>query len=261
MNEEISNQPNEATPVSNQPVVTQNSLIKDLSIPLAIIIAGALVGAGLFFSGQTNSPVVSDTSLTPQPNTPPPSVDVLIPQLVTETGISVEAFQTCFENNETADLVQEDMDNAVATGGGGTPWSIVIGPSGKTYPLNGAVPISEVLRVVELARSEAGQGPTGAETDNVTPVTDADHVKGSLDASVKIVEYSDYDCPFCGRFHDTMGAVIAEDSDVAWVYRHLPLAQLHPNAPAVARAAECVAEQGGDEAFWQFTDGYFAATS
>lgn len=96
-------------------------------------------------------------------------------------------------------------------------------------------------------------------TENIDPVTEDDHIKGSVDAPVKIVEYSDFDCPFCSRFHDTMNEVVAEDSEVAWVFRQFPLEQLHPQAPAVAAASECVARLGGNDAFWSFTDGYFAA--
>lgn len=93
-------------------------------------------------------------------------------------------------------------------------------------------------------------------TGKVAPVTDADHVRGDLNAPIKIVEYSDADCPFCARFHDTMQEIVAEQDGIAWVYRHFPLEQLHPLAPTVAVASECVAELGGKEAFWSFTDDY-----
>jgi protein-disulfide isomerase len=75
---------------------------------------------------------------------------------------------------------------------------------------------------------------------------------------VTIVEYSDFDCPFCSRFHDSMNEIVANNPDVAWVYRHFPLEQLHPEAEGVAMAAECVGELAGSDAFWSFTDEYFA---
>lgn len=105
--------------------------------------------------------------------------------------------------------------------------------------------------------------PTGS-TDAVRPVTGDDHIKGSLDAPIKIVEYSDFECPFCQRFHNTMNEVMDKygaSGEVAWVYRQFPLEQLHPvKAQAVAVASECVNELGGNEAFWKFTDGYYAVT-
>ncbi len=111
--------------------------------------------------------------------------------------------------------------------------------------------------------TEAVAQPPGT-TDAVRPMTAKDHIKGNPDASVKIVEYSDFECPFCKRFHDTMNQVMEKRGDsgeVAWVFRHFPLDQLHPvKARAVAVASECANEQGGNEAFWKFTDGYFDVT-
>jgi protein-disulfide isomerase len=105
--------------------------------------------------------------------------------------------------------------------------------------------------------------PTGS-TDAVRPVDETDHIKGSPDAPIKIVEYSDFECPFCKRFHDTMNEVMdkyGDSGEVAWVFRQFPLEQLHPvKAQAVAVATECAAEQGGNDAFWKFADGYFDVT-
>jgi len=106
--------------------------------------------------------------------------------------------------------------------------------------------------------------PTGS-TDAVRPVTSEDHIKGNPDAPIKIVEYSDFECPFCKRFHDTMNEVMdkyGDSGEVAWVFRQFPLEQLHPvKAQLAAVASECAAELGGNDAFWSFTDGYFADPS
>ena len=65
---------------------------------------------------------------------------------------------------------------------------------------------------------------------NVRPVDESDHVLGSRDAKVFIVEYSDFECPFCSRIHPTLETIVEEfDGEVAWAYRHLPLS-FHPNA-------------------------------
>ena len=101
-------------------------------------------------------------------------------------------------------------------------------------------------------------------TSAVRKVTAEDHIKGSPDALVKIVEYSDYECPFCKRFQDTMNAVMdknGDSKDIAWIYRHFPLEQLHPkNAMKVAIASECAVEQGGNDMFWKFSDLWFELT-
>ena len=100
--------------------------------------------------------------------------------------------------------------------------------------------------------------------DAINPVTNADHILGDINAPVKLVEYSDYECPFCKRFHDELDQVRIEYVDsgkVAIVYRHFPLDQLHPvKARAEAVASECAAEQGGNKSFWAFTDRFFELT-
>lgn len=112
--------------------------------------------------------------------------------------------------------------------------------------------------------TQQGITQESGSTDSVRPVSSDDHIKGNPDAQVVIVEYSDFECPFCKRFHDTMNQVMDEygkDGQVAWVYRHFPLDQLHPvKARAEAVASECVNEIGGNEAFWQFADRFFELT-
>ncbi|MBI2573880.1 MAG: DsbA family protein [Candidatus Wildermuthbacteria bacterium] len=90
-------------------------------------------------------------------------------------------------------------------------------------------------------------------------VTGKDHIRGSLSAPVKIVEFSDLQCPFCQRFHPALKQVFDEyKGKIAWVYKHFPLTQIHSEAQPSAEAAECVAAQKGEDGFWQFIDGVFA---
>ncbi len=93
----------------------------------------------------------------------------------------------------------------------------------------------------------------------VAQVTSDDHVMGDLStADIVVVEYSDFECPFCGRFHPTMEQVVEEyNGQVAWVYRHFPLTSIHPNAQGYAEAAECVAEFAGNDGFWNFGSALF----
>ncbi len=97
----------------------------------------------------------------------------------------------------------------------------------------------------------------GVAAVEVSPVTEEDHIRGNPNAPIMIVEYSDFDCPFCKRFHETMRQVMdnyGTTGEVAWVFRNMPLEQLHPSAPHVAAAAECVAKLAGNDAFWKFSD-------
>ena len=81
-------------------------------------------------------------------------IETVIPQIVREIGLDETAFQTCFESGKYDDHIQADIANAVETGGRGTPWSILIAPNGKTFPINGAQPTAAVQQLIELARKE-----------------------------------------------------------------------------------------------------------
>jgi len=101
------------------------------------------------------------------------------------------------------------------------------------------------------------------DIDQMAAVSASDHIRGNPDAPVKIVEYSDTECPFCKRFHDTMKQVMDEygkDGKVAWVYRQFPLTQLHSKATKEAEATECANELGGPDKFWAYTDRLFVVT-
>jgi Na+/H+ antiporter NhaA len=74
---------------------------------------------------------------------------------------------------------------------------------------------------------------------------DRDHVKGSMDAPYEIVEYGDFECPFCSRATGSVDAVRERfGDDLRWVWRHLPLDHVHPHAQEAAQAAEAAGRQG-----------------
>ena len=88
-----------------------------------------------------------------------------------------------------------------------------------------------------------------------------DHILGSAAAKIIIVEYSDLECPYCKVFHNTMHQIVeGSGGKVAWVYRHYPIAELHPKAFHESEATECAYEQGGNDAFWKYTDRIFEVT-
>lgn len=97
--------------------------------------------------------------------------------------------------------------------------------------------------------------------ENMNPITSADHIFGNPNAPVKIVEYSDFECPACKLFQTIMTRVIddyGKDGKVAWVYRQFPIDLLHPlNARKEAIASECATELGGNDSFWKFANRFF----
>ncbi|MCF7844732.1 MAG: DsbA family protein [Kiritimatiellales bacterium] len=99
--------------------------------------------------------------------------------------------------------------------------------------------------------------PTPPPVGEVTPPSDADHVRGSADAEITIIEYSDFECPFCSRHAPTIDQLVEDyDGKVNVVFRHFPLS-FHANAQKAAEASECAADQGGNDAFWGFHDSLF----
>jgi protein-disulfide isomerase len=95
----------------------------------------------------------------------------------------------------------------------------------------------------------------------VEPVSARDHVRGPRDAPVKLIEFGDTECPLCKRFHPTLQRIVEDyRGQVAWVFRHYPIAEIHPRAPKEHEATECAAELGGEEAFWAYLDRIYAIT-
>jgi Na+/H+ antiporter NhaA len=78
-----------------------------------------------------------------------------------------------------------------------------------------------------------------------------DHLRGPVDAPVTVVEYGDFECPYCGQAEPVVRELLRDFGDVRYVWRHLPLTDVHPRAQLAAEAAEAAADQG---AFWEMHD-------
>jgi protein-disulfide isomerase len=121
-----------------------------------------------------------------------------------------------------------------------------------------------------VTRMEEEQNQQLAELDanaselakNVPKVTNDDHIYGNKNAEISLIEYSDFVCPFCYRFHDTAKQLVDESGgEINWVYRHYALPSHDPVATNIAHASECIAEIAGNDKFWEFTDEVFARFS
>ena len=124
--------------------------------------------------------------------------------------------------------------------------------------------LKEIISEIKTAPApQPAQIPTQPTAPQVFRVSlDDDPVKGNPDAPVTIVEFSDFQCPFCSRFFDQTLPLIEENyintGKVKLVYKDLPLDNLHPNARPVHIAAECADEQGK---FWEYHDVLFEKQS
>jgi Na+/H+ antiporter NhaA len=102
-------------------------------------------------------------------------------------------------------------------------------------------------------RLRALYGTTATVTDLAVPVDpERDHIRGPVeDALVTLVEYGDFECPYCGQAEPAVRGLIREYGELRFVFRHLPLTDVHPHAQLAAEAAEAAAEQGS---FWEMHD-------
>jgi Na+/H+ antiporter NhaA len=109
-----------------------------------------------------------------------------------------------------------------------------------------------VNRLPARPRLRALLGTSEVITDLVVPVDDArDHIRGPEKAPVTVVEYGDFECPYCGLAEPAVRELLRDFGDVRYVWRHLPLNDVHPHAQLAAEATEAAARQG---AFWGMYD-------
>jgi protein-disulfide isomerase len=86
-------------------------------------------------------------------------------------------------------------------------------------------------------------------------ITSNDHTRGDASARITLIEYADFECPYCARAHQSLTALLPKyGKDVRLVYRHMPLNDMHPDAQTAAEAAEAA---GADGKFWEMHDALF----
>ncbi|QQS43846.1 thioredoxin domain-containing protein [Candidatus Roizmanbacteria bacterium] len=184
-----------------------------------------------------------------------------------ELDLDKNKFIQCLDAEQTASTVRADMDQAASLSVQGTPGFFI---NGKF--LGGAFPYETFKEIID--KEIAGE-PSNACTDYsedlqqfcsdpetaafkpepVEVAVNNSPIIGSRNSKVIIVEFSDFECPFCARAYSTVKQIQADyPNDVAIAYKHLPLTQLHPNAERAAQASVCAQEQGK---FWEYHDKLF----
>jgi len=107
-------------------------------------------------------------------------------------------------------------------------------------------------RLPRRMRVRALLGTSETLVDLALPVDpERDHVRGPAEADVTLVEYGDFECPYCGKAEPVIRELLADFGDLRYVWRHLPLSDVHPRADIAAEAAEAAGAQG---AFWEMHD-------
>lgn len=172
-------------------------------------------------------------------------------------GLSMDsaAFEACFESDRYADAIQANLDEGLGFGVTGTPAFFING-----YPVSGAQPIELFEYAVwlaedgRLAEAYSDNPPPPPEQENaaqggaVEISEEGAHVIGDPDAPITIVEFTDFQCPFCARHQAQTFPQIMENyietGIVRYVYKDFPLQAIHPQATIAAEAARCAGDQG-----------------
>jgi protein-disulfide isomerase len=219
---------------------------RDFLTPGAILVAGSMVSLAILAAGGFTIPKEGLPSQAGEQRV------VLSAELYREIAqamdLDIREFDICVADRTYKDKVEADQTEGARLGVSGTPGTFV-----NERLVVGAVP-QELVAAIEAELAEEDS----ESNTSIVNITDEDYVKGNVSAPVTIVEFSDFQCPFCQRFHPSVQQIVNEYGDqVKWVYKHFPLDQIHPQARPAAEAAECVAEQKGNEGFWEFTDTLF----
>lgn len=225
-----------------------------------MIVGVILVGAsGISPFGSMQKAPQGGVEAPTAPEVPQGNIQETILGFALDIGLDEEDFKTCIADKKYEQLFNDQMAAAQKAGVNGTPGNILIDmKTGNARVLSGAQPFESFKKNID----EMLKDPKAKSTDPGTPqATDvdpvdleSDHVRGSRNARLALIEYSDFQCPFCHRVHETYERIMSEyDGKVLWVYRHFPLG-FHPNAVPLATASECANELGGVDAFWEFTD-------
>lgn len=157
------------------------------------------------------------------------------------SGMDMTKFQSCLAAKKFDSVITNDLNGGDTAGVQGTPTTYVNGTE-----ISGAVPYSQLKAAIDAALS----GTKG--TANIPAVTSSDHVIGAKNPKVTLVEYGDFQCPYCVQYAPTIKqALQAYPDTVALVFRNFPLESIHPYALPLAEGAECANEQGK---YWDFHD-------
>lgn len=231
--------------------------LETLLTPLSIFVSAIMISSSILYSfggGINISKKSSNTALA--------TGDGTIESLVREIDVNVDKFSKCIAKNNYKEEIAKDTSDGQAAGISGTPGFIVgtLDSNGevKGTVISGAMPFSEFKSAIDKELEGKGDGSTKVSIDD-------DPIKGDKKkAKVALVEFSDFECPFCQKFHkETFPQIVKDyiDTDkIIYVYRDFPLSFHEPKASEAAIAASCVREVAGDDKYFEFSKLYYTNT-
>ena len=245
-----------------------------LAMPIAIVIAGVLIAGAVIYTNLST--------------TKTPSKYQAYLNIADTLKLNKKKLNACLEKFDDSEI-KGDLADAQKYGANGTP-TFFVGKSTNTgtisgVRISGAQPYEVFVENIEGFLTNDDQRVLGAQSpvvntpsetgqpDAVKPSiqdismqisVDNDPVLGKADAPVTMVEFSDYECPFCKRhFQDAHKRLVenyVNTGKLKIVFRDLPLSFHDPKATEEAVVANCAREQGGDDAYFKFHDAIFEAT-
>jgi len=230
--------------------------LETLLTPLSILVSAIMISSSILYSFSGNS-VTTKTATQPVA-----SGDGTIASLVSEIDVDVDKFTECIEDNDFTSEIAKDTSDGQAAGITGTP-GFVVGTLDKDGNVKGS--IISGAQPFAVFKDAIDKALDGDGSEDVTVSIDDDPLKGDKNkAKVALVEFSDYECPFCQRFHtETFDQIISTYVDtgkIVYVYRDFPLSFHEPKASEAASAANCVKEVAGDDKYFEFSKLYYAST-
>lgn len=235
----------------------ENKVEQKFSTPMAIVVAGIFIALAILLTQGSGNKVGENTNKTPSQ----------------QLGVSKDDLLACIEESSEkiysdieADLklLSEGLDEEC-----GTPFSIIIDKNGKMKSACGAIPYDDqkyngtMYKGIKSEINELINGPSPDKSSYLSFLQDysgmmnlpseKDHTLGNKNAGITIVEYSDFNCSYCNRFHGVLNQIIEENGDqVKWVFRNRPI--LGEESISKAIAAECVTMIKNDDAFWKYAE-------
>lgn len=219
-----------------------------LTTSQAIVLAGLIIGAGVYFSQKGLPNLNSQTATAPSAK----KATELFKDYAKDLGLNLNQFNSCLDSGKYAQQIGADVEAGTKAGVSGTPSFFINGRI-----LVGAVPIEEFKKLIEEELTQTAPG----ETQRVQIEEVSRPSLGDNQAEVKIVEFTDFQCPFCKRADEATFPTLKQDyidtGRVGYVVRDFPLT-FHPHAQKAAEATHCAEEQNK---YWEMHDKLFEQQS
>ena len=234
----------------------KSSLNPLYNVPAAILLGSVIVAASVLMHGG----IIKVGNLKTTTQTAPAAGQPAAPQAAkTEAEIvkslkdqakalklDTNKFNSCLDSGSKAEAVKADLDDGSKVGVSGTPAFFI---NGRLLP--GAVPFEQFKTIIDEEVNGSAAVTAKRETVGVGELP----ILGQDSAKVTVVEFSDYQCPFCERHFTQVESQLKKEyidtGKVKFYYRDFPLSQIHPGAQKGAEAARCADEQGK---YWQYHD-------